>query len=82
MMRSLYSIGKTICFPDPAVKRIIDYESNNDYKAKYIKTLVLTVRLKGKKEVTILGSKVQLENQNGKTSRDIRFYGSKTYVSI
>jgi hypothetical protein len=34
MMRSLYSIGKNVCFPDPAVKEIIDYESNNDYKAK------------------------------------------------
>jgi hypothetical protein len=35
-------------------------------KQKYIKTLVLTVAEGQEKEVTILGSKVQLENQNGK----------------
>jgi hypothetical protein len=39
MMRSLYSIGEEICFPDPAVKGVIAYESKNDYKAKITKML-------------------------------------------
>jgi hypothetical protein len=34
MMRSLYTIEKTICIPDPAVRGVIAYESNNDFKAK------------------------------------------------
>ena len=35
MMRSLYSIGEMrFVFPDPTVKGIVDYQSDNDYKAK------------------------------------------------
>jgi hypothetical protein len=34
-MRSLYSIGEMrFVFPDPAVKGIVDYKSDNDFKAK------------------------------------------------
>jgi hypothetical protein len=44
-------------------------------KQKYIKTLVLTVRAEGQeKDVTILGSKVQLENQNGKNGNIEYFF--------
>ncbi|HTG67566.1 MAG TPA: hypothetical protein VL859_14440, partial [Flavobacterium sp.] len=56
MRRSLYSIGDIrIVFPDPAVKGVIDYESNNDFKAKeHEDALVLTVKAEGQeKEVTI-----------------------------
>jgi cytochrome c-type biogenesis protein CcsB len=86
MMRSLYSIGeKRFVFPDPAVKGIIDYESNNDYKAKvHQDALVLTVRAEGQeKEVTILGSKGSIGEPKTVKIGNIEysvFYGSKAYV--
>ena len=86
MMRSLYSIGeKRFVFPDPAVKGVIDYESNNDFKAKtHEDALVLTVRAEGQeKEVTILGSKGKIGEPKtvkiGEKEYSV-FYGSKAYV--
>lgn len=86
MMRSLYSIGeKRFVFPDPAVKGVIDYESNNDFKAKtHEDALVLTVRAEGQeKEVTILGSKGKIGEPKtikiGAIEYSV-FYGSKAYV--
>ncbi|MEZ7515448.1 cytochrome c biogenesis protein CcsA [Flavobacterium frigidarium] len=86
MMRSLYSIGeKRFVFPDPAVKGVIAYESNNDFKAKtHDDALVLKVRANGEeKEVTIVGSKGKIGE--AKTVRigaiDYSFFfGSKAYV--
>ena len=86
MMRSLYSIGeKRFVFPDPATRGVIDYESNNDYKAKtHEDALVLTVRAEGQeKEVTILGSKGKIGEPKTVKIGDKEysvFYGSKAYV--
>lgn len=86
MMRSLYSIGeKRFVFPDPATRGVIDYESNNDFKAKtHEDALVLTVRAEGQeKEVTVLGSKGKIGEPKtvkiGAIEYSI-FYGSKAYV--
>jgi len=86
MMRSLYSIGDIrIVFPDPAIRGIVDYESNNDYKAKsHSDALIVKVKAEGQeKEVRLLGSKGSLgEPQTikiGKIEYSL-FYGSKAYV--
>jgi cytochrome c-type biogenesis protein CcsB len=86
MMRSLYSIGeKRFVFPDPATRGVIDYESNNDYKAKtHEDALVLTVRAEGQeKDVTVLGSKGKIGEPKTVKIGDKEysvFYGSKAYV--
>nr|WP_315239586.1 cytochrome c biogenesis protein CcsA [uncultured Flavobacterium sp.] len=86
MMRSLYSIGDIrIVFPDPAVRGIVDYESNNDYKAKsHTDALIVKVKAEGQeKEVRLLGSKGSVgEPQTvkiGKIEYSL-FYGSKAYI--
>ncbi|TDO71269.1 cytochrome c-type biogenesis protein CcsB [Flavobacterium chryseum] len=86
MMRSLYSIGDIrIVFPDPAVKGIVDYESNKDFKAKsHTDALIVKVKAEGQeKEVRLLGSKGSIgEPQTvkiGKIEYSL-FYGSKAYV--
>ncbi|NRS90225.1 cytochrome c-type biogenesis protein CcsB [Flavobacterium sp. 7E] len=86
MMRSLYSIGeKRFVFPDPAVKGVIAYESNNDFKAKnHEDTLVLKIKANGEeKEVTIVGSKGKIGEAKTVRIGQIDysfFYGSKAYV--
>ncbi|WP_026707387.1 cytochrome c biogenesis protein CcsA [Flavobacterium frigidarium] len=86
MMRSLYSIGeKRFVFPDPAVKGVIAYESNNDFKAKtHDDALVLKVRANGEeKEVTIVGSKGKIGEAKTVRIGNIDyslFFGSKAYV--
>ncbi|WP_369615910.1 cytochrome c biogenesis protein CcsA [Flavobacterium sp. CFS9] len=86
MMRSLYSIGDIrIVFPDPAVKGVVDYESNNDYKAKsHHDALIVKIKADGQeKQVRLLGSKGSVgEPQTvkiGKIEYSL-FYGSKAYV--
>lgn len=86
MMRSLYSIGDIrIVFPDPAVKGVIAYESNNDYKAKtHEDALIVKIKAEGQeKEVTLLGSKGKIGDfktvKIGKIDYTF-FYGSKAYV--
>ncbi|AYN03637.1 cytochrome c biogenesis protein CcsA [Flavobacterium sp. 140616W15] len=86
MMRSLYSIGDIrIVFPDPAVKGVIAYESNNDYKAKtHEDALTVTLKAEGQeKEVTLLGSKGKIGDfktvKIGKIDYTF-FYGSKAYI--
>lgn len=86
MMRSLYSIGEMrFVFPDPAVKGVIAYESENDFKAKtHEDALVLNLTADGEeKEVTILGSKGRIGEPKtikiGKMDYTF-FYGSKAYV--
>ncbi|QGK73933.1 cytochrome c biogenesis protein CcsA [Flavobacterium sp. SLB02] len=86
MMRSLYSIGDIrIVFPDPAIRGVVDYESDNDFKAKsHHDALVVKVKADGKeKEVRLLGSKGSIgEPQTvkiGKIEYSL-FYGSKAYV--
>jgi cytochrome c-type biogenesis protein CcsB len=85
MMRSLYTIGEMrFVFPDPAVKGIIAYESENDYKAKNQED-ALTVKIIAEgqeKTITVLGSKGKLGDVNsvkiGNTDYTF-FYGSKVY---
>lgn len=86
MMRSLYSIGDIrIVFPDPAMKGKVDYESNNDFKAKsHTDALVLKVKAEGQeKEVMVMGSKGSVGEPKtvkiGKIEYSI-FYGSKAYI--
>ncbi|MFB9080380.1 cytochrome c biogenesis protein CcsA [Flavobacterium procerum] len=86
MMRSLYSIGDIrIVFPDPAMKGKVEYESNNDYKAKsHTDALVVKVKAEGQeKEVMLFGSKGQVGEPKtvkiGKIEYSL-FYGSKAYV--
>ncbi|MCV9928170.1 cytochrome c biogenesis protein CcsA [Flavobacterium sp. LS1R49] len=86
MMRSLYSIGDIrIVFPDPAIKGVIAYESNNDYKAKtHEDALVVKLKAEGQeKEVTLLGSKGKIGDFKTVRIADkdyTFFYGSKAYV--
>jgi len=86
MMRSLYSIGEMrFVFPDAAIKGIVDFKSDNDYKAKTHEDAV-TVKLTAEgqeKIVTLLGSKGKLGDSKtvkiGKIDYTF-FYGSKAYV--
>lgn len=86
MMRSLYSVGeRRFVFPDPAVKGVIAYESNNDFKAKtHEDAIVLKVKAEGQvKEVTVVGSKGKIGQAKTVKIGDIDytvFYGSKAYV--
>ena len=86
MMRSLYSIGEMrFVFPDPAVKGVVDYESENDFKAKtHEDALVLKVKADGQeKTVTILGSKGKIGDSKTVKIGNIDytfFYGSKAYI--
>ncbi|MGZ9736478.1 cytochrome c biogenesis protein CcsA [Flavobacterium sp. GNP002] len=86
MMRSLYSIGEMrFVFPDPAVKGIVDYESDNDFKAKNHEDAV-TVKVIAdgqEKIVTVLGSKGKIGEAKTVKIGNIDysfFYGSKAYV--
>ncbi|RKS92576.1 cytochrome c-type biogenesis protein CcsB [Flavobacterium limicola] len=86
MMRSLYSIGEMrFVFPDPAVKGIVDYESDNDFKAKTHEDAV-TVKVIAdgqEKTVTVLGSKGKIGEAKTVKIGNIDysfFYGSKAYV--
>ena len=86
MMRSLYSIGEMrFVFPDPAVKGIVDYESENDFKAKSQEdAITVKVMAEGKQQtVTVLGSKGKVGEAKtvkiGKIDYTF-FYGSKAYV--
>lgn len=86
MMRSLYSVGeRRFVFPDPAVKGVIAYESNNDFKAKtHEDAIILKVKAEGQvKEVTVVGSKGKIGQAKTVKIGDIDytvFYGSKAYV--
>jgi cytochrome c-type biogenesis protein CcsB len=86
MMRSLYTIGDIrIVFPDPAIRGVVDYESNNDYKAKsHSDALIVKLKADGQeKEIRLLGSKGSVgEPQTvkiGKIEYSL-FYGSKAYI--
>ncbi|MEO8253920.1 MAG: cytochrome c biogenesis protein ResB, partial [Flavobacterium sp.] len=86
MRRSLYSIGDIrVVFPDPAVKGSIEYESNNDFKAKtHEDALTVTVTAEGQeKEITLLGSKGKVGEAKTVKIGNIEyslFYGSKAYI--
>ena len=60
MMRSLYSIGDMrLVFPEPAIKGVIGYEADNDFKAKqHTDALIVKLSAEGQeKTITLLGSK-------------------------
>lgn len=86
MMRSLYSIGEMrFVFPDPTVKGIVDYQSDNDYKAKtHEDALTVKITAEGEeKTVTVVGSKGKIGEPKtvriGKIDYTF-FYGSKAYI--
>lgn len=86
MMRSLYNVGGAqFVFPEPAIKGVKSYKSNNDLKAKnHEDALTLVVKSQGQeREVTVLGGKgKQGEPQSftiGKLDFTIAF-GSKVYT--
>jgi cytochrome c-type biogenesis protein CcsB len=85
MMRSLYSIGDMrIVFPEPAVKGVIGYESNNDYKAKeHNDALIVKLSAEGQeKMITLIGTKGLVgQSQTVKIGKleYTFFYGNKTY---
>jgi hypothetical protein len=68
-------------FPDPAVRGVIAYESNNDFKAKSHEDIVLKVKQMDKK-VTVVVPKENgtIRNSNYRSDRLYFFYGSKAYV--
>jgi len=86
MMRSLYSIGDIrIVFPEPPIKGKVDYESNNDFKAKsHTDALIVKVKAEGQeKEVMLMGSKGSIGEPKTVKIGNIEyslFYGSKAYV--
>ena len=86
MMRSLYNLGGAqFVFPEPAVKGVKAYKSNNDYKAKtHDDALVMTLETQGQqREITVIGAKgKQGEPQNFKIGKlDFTvFFGSKVYM--
>ncbi|MGL5111364.1 MAG: cytochrome c biogenesis protein ResB, partial [Flavobacterium sp.] len=86
MMRSLYSIGeKRLVFPEPAVRGIVAYKSDNDFKAKTHEDGVeVSITSQGKTEkITVLGSKGKSGDfktvKIGKLDFAIA-YGSKEYM--
>ncbi|MBK0368987.1 cytochrome c biogenesis protein CcsA [Flavobacterium agrisoli] len=85
MMRSLYSIGDMrVVFPDPAIKGVVTYESDNDYKAKnHTDALIVKLKENGKeKEIALLGSKGRMgdvETVKIGTIEYSLFYGSKVF---
>ena len=86
MMRSLYSIGEMrFVFPDQAVKGVMDYQSDNDYKAKtHEDALVVKLKADGQeKTVTVVGSKGKLGEPKTVKIGNIAYtfsYGSKAYI--
>ena len=86
MMRSLYSIGEMrFVFPDQAVKGIMDYESDNDYKAKtHEDALVVKLKADGQEKiVTVVGSKGKIGEPKTVKIGNIDYtfsYGSKAYI--
>ncbi|KAF2080966.1 cytochrome c biogenesis protein CcsA [Flavobacterium sharifuzzamanii] len=86
MMRSLYSIGDIrIVFPEPPMRGKVDYESNNDFKAKsHRDALVVKVKAEGQEEeVMLFGNKGQVGEAKTVKIGNIEyslFFGSKAYV--
>lgn len=84
MFRSLYNMsGAMFVIPDPAIKGVISYESNNDYKTKEDAALTVTVKSEGEEqEVTLLGGKGKMGIPYSFKQGDIEYtliYGSKVH---
>lgn len=86
MMRSLYNVGGAqFVFPEPAVKGVKAYKSNNDYKAKtHDDAVVMTVETQGQqREITVVGAKGKqgepINFKIGKLDFTV-FFGSKVYM--
>ena len=86
MMRSLYNVGGSqFVFPEPAVKGVKAFKSNNDYKDKVTDdALIVTVKSQGQeKEVVLIGSKGKLGEPTSITIGKLDytlFFGSKVYT--
>ncbi len=86
MMRSLYSVGGAqFVFPDPAIKGVKSFESNNDFKDNLSDdALTVTVEAEGQqRDVTLLGSKGKMGEPQSFTLGGLDFtlfFGSKVYT--
>ncbi len=86
MMRSLYNVGGAqFVFPEPAVKGVQSFESNNDYKDKSTDdVLIVKLIAEGKeKEVTLVGSKGKMGEPQSFKLGNLEytfFFGSKVYT--
>ena len=84
-MRSLYNVGGAqFVFPDPAVKGVKGFKSNNDYRDKATDdALVVTVESQGQqKEVVLVGAKGRIGEPVAITIGKLDFtlsFGSKVY---
>ncbi len=86
MMRSLYRVGGAqFVFPDPAVKGVKTFKSNEDFKDKITDdALIVTVKANGKShDVTLLGAKGKMGEPQTVTIDGLDFtlfFGSKVYT--
>ncbi|WP_243389011.1 cytochrome c biogenesis protein [Flavobacterium aurantiibacter] len=85
MLRSLYNVGGSqFVFPEPAIKGVETYESNNDWEDKNTDdALIVNVTANGKTEtVTLVGGKGKQGEPKSFKLGDLDFtlfYGSKVY---
>ncbi|THF51874.1 cytochrome C biogenesis protein [Flavobacterium supellecticarium] len=85
MFRSLYNMGGTqFVLPEPAIKGVVAFESNNNFKDdKSDDALVLTVTVGNEEhEVTLLGARGKMGVPNSFKLGNLEFtmmYGSKVY---
>ncbi|HEX8269849.1 MAG TPA: cytochrome c biogenesis protein CcsA [Flavobacterium sp.] len=86
MMRSLYNVGGAqFVFPDPAVRGVKSFRSNNDWKDKETDdALVVSLRSGDQeREVTLLGAKGKMGEPQTITLNGLDFtlmFGSKVYT--
>jgi len=84
-LRALYTLaGSQFVFPEPAIKGVKDYTSNNDWKASRTgDALTLEIESNGiKKELTLLGAKGKMGAPQSVKIGDLDYtimYGSKVY---
>ena len=86
MMRSLYNVGGSrFVFPEPAVRGVKSFKSNNDFADKTTDdALTVTVESEGQtREVTLVGSKGQMGQPQTVRVGNLDFtlfFGSKVYT--
>ncbi len=86
MMRSLYNLGGSqFVFPEAAIKGVVGYESNNDFKDKITDdALIVKVMNEGKeKTVTLIGAKGKVGEPQSFKLGNLEYtliFGSKIYT--
>ncbi len=84
-LRSLYNIGGSqFVFPEPAIKGVITFDSNGDYKSKSDDALVVSIKSGNEqKKITLTGSKGKMGKPESFKLGDLEFtlfFGSKVYT--